>query len=44
MREVGVTMAVWEYRAKWYGEEESVARARASEVGSGGVTNGSVGR
>lgn len=36
MREVGVTMAAWEYRSKWYGEEESVARARASEIGSGG--------
>ncbi|MGQ5427108.1 hypothetical protein ACULPM_08775 [Thermophilibacter sp. ZX-H3] len=40
MREVGVTMAAWEYRAKWYGEEESVARARASEVGPGDATNG----
>ena len=35
MKEVGVTMAAWEYRAKWYGEEESVARARAAEVGTG---------
>ena len=35
MREVGVTMAAWEYRAKWYGEEEAVARSRASEVGAG---------
>ena len=32
MAEVGVTMAVWEYRAKWYGESESVARKRASEL------------
>ena len=37
MREVGVTMAAWEYRVKWYGEEESVARARASEIGTGAV-------
>ena len=44
MREVSVTMAVWDYRAKWYGEEEPVARARASEVGSGGVTNGGIGQ
>ena len=29
MREVGVTMAVWEYRAKWYGEDEKTAKARA---------------
>ena len=35
MREVGVTMAAWEYRAKWYGEEEGVARSRAAEVGAG---------
>lgn len=34
MREVGVTMAAWEYRCKWYGEEESVARARAEELGA----------
>lgn len=40
MREMGVTMAAWEYRAKWCGEEESVARARASKVGSGNATNG----
>ena len=33
LREVGVTMSAWEYRARWYGEEESVARARAAEVG-----------
>ena len=37
MREVGVTMAAWEYRVKWYSEEESVARARASEIGTGAV-------
>lgn len=47
MREVGVTMAAWEYRVKWYGEEESVARARASEIGPGtikreAVTSGTV--
>ncbi len=42
MREVGVTMAAWEYRVKWYGEEESVARVRASEVGSGDVSGSSV--
>lgn len=44
MREVGVTMNAWEYRAKWYGEEGSVARARASEIGSGGATSGGDGR
>ncbi len=29
MTEVGVTMHAWEYRQKWYGEEEKVAKARA---------------
>ncbi len=38
MREVGVTMGAWEYRMRWYGEEESVARARAAEVGVGAVS------
>ena len=33
MKEVGVTMAAWEHRAKRYGEEESVVRSRAVEVG-----------
>lgn len=37
MQEVGVTMGAWEYRMRWYGEEESVARARAAEVGTGTV-------
>jgi len=35
MKEVGVTMSAWEYRMRWYGEEESVARARAAEIGTG---------
>ena len=34
MREVGVTMGAWEYRMRWYGEEESIACARAAEVGA----------
>lgn len=34
MKEVGVTMGAWEYRMRWYGEEESVARARAAEIGT----------
>ena len=42
MREVGVTMAAWEYRVKWYGEEESVARVRASEIGAGAVKSEAV--
>ena len=33
MSEVGVTMHAWEYRAKWYGEEERVAKARARGLG-----------
>ena len=40
MQEVGVTMGAWEYRMRWYGEEESVARARAAEIGTGAVSNG----
>lgn len=32
MREVGVTMAPWEFRAKWYGEDEPTARQRASAI------------
>ena len=40
MREVGVTMGAWEYRMRWYGEEESVARERAAEVGTGTVGKG----
>ena len=36
MAEVGVTMAAWEYRAKWYGEDEATARARAAEVDAAG--------
>ena len=27
--EVGVTMNVWEYRQKWYGEDEKTAKSRA---------------
>lgn len=34
MREVGVTMGAWEYRMRWHGEEESIARARAAEIGT----------
>ena len=30
-------MGAWEYRMRWYGEEESIARARAAEVGGGGL-------
>ena len=26
--EVGVTMNAWEYRAKWYGEDEKTAKAQ----------------
>ncbi len=40
MREVGVTMGAWEYRMRWYGEDEAVARARAAEVGTGAASAG----
>jgi hypothetical protein len=32
MAEVGVTMNAWEYRAKWYGEDEKTAKARARRL------------
>ena len=37
MAEVGVTMNVWEYRAKWYGEDEKTAKIRAQELGKKGT-------
>ena len=37
MAEVGVTMNAWEYRAKWYGEDEKTAKARAQELGKKGT-------
>ena len=40
MAEVGVTMHAWEYRLKWYGEDEKTARERAQ--GLGAVTSGVV--
>lgn len=40
MAEVGVTMNAWEYRCRWYGEDERTARARAAEVGAGPVCDG----
>ena len=43
MREVGVTMAAWEYRVRWYGEDEKTARARAGELGSGSYRRSSNG-
>ena len=35
MAEVGVTMHPWEYRARFYGESEDVARERARGLGAG---------
>lgn len=40
MREVGVTMAAWGYRAKWYGEDEKTAKARARGLARGTVPKG----
>ena len=37
MREVGVTMAAWEYRSKWYSEDEKTAKARARELDKKGT-------
>ncbi len=38
MQEVGVTMNAYEYRMRWMGEDESTARARAAEIGTGTVS------
>lgn len=32
LAEVGLTMAAYEYRMKWYGEDEKTAKAKAAEV------------
>ena len=40
MREVGVTMNAWEYRAKWYGEDEKTAKARARGLAKGKAPKG----
>ena len=37
MVEVGITLAPWEYRARWYGEDEATARRLAAEIGAGGT-------
>lgn len=42
MKEVGVIMAAYEYRMRWYGEDEATARARARELGSGSSKGGNV--
>ena len=34
MAELGVTMHAWEYRRKWYGEDEKTARERAQGLGA----------
>ena len=33
MHEVGVTMHPWEYRMRWYGEDEETVKARARGLG-----------
>ena len=40
MAEVGVTMHAWEYRAKWYGEDEKTAKARARGLAKGKASKG----
>ncbi|MBP3883983.1 MAG: hypothetical protein J6D54_03470 [Olsenella sp.] len=37
MSEVGVTLNPFEYRMRWYSEDEQTARARAAEIGTGTV-------
>ena len=36
MAEVGVTMHAWEYRMKWYGEDEKTAKAGARGLKASG--------
>ena len=44
MREVGITMQPWEYRMRWYGEDEATARTHAGGLSAGGADpHGSVG-
>ena len=40
MAEVRVTMNAWEYRQKWYGEDEKTAKARARGLARGKASNG----
>ena len=40
MTEVGVTMNAWEYCAKWYGEDEKTAKARARGLAKGKAPEG----
>ncbi len=40
MVEVGVTMNAWEYRQKWYGEDEKTAMARARGLEKGKAPKG----
>lgn len=37
LAELGLTLAPWEYRVKWYGEDEATARRRCKELGRRGV-------
>lgn len=39
MAEVGVTMHAWEYRMKWYGEDEKTARERAEGLSAASFGN-----
>ena len=39
MAGVGVTMAAWEYCAKWYGEDKEAAKTRASGLEGDGNRN-----
>ncbi len=37
MAEVGITMHAWEYRMRWYGEDEPTAKKRARGLGKAGA-------
>lgn len=44
MAEVGLTMHAWEYRVRWYGEDEETARKRASGLERAGGPRAAGGR
>lgn len=37
MAEVGLTLWPWEYRVRWYGEDEQTAKERAKGLGAGQI-------
>ena len=42
MCEVGVALNPYEYRVRWYAEDDQTVQARAAEIGTGAVNGGEV--